>query len=52
MREMSVNGFKSTVVGEPCVRANETVARLVAYLGPYLFWGVVTTIAGGILLLQ
>jgi hypothetical protein len=52
MRETSVNGYKNTAVGEPCLRANENVARVVAYLGPYLFWGVVTVIAGGILLLQ
>lgn len=52
MREMSVNGYKQTVASEPCMRANENAARLVAYLGPYLFWGVVATISGGILLLQ
>ena len=52
MRELSVNGYKNTAVGEPCLRANENVARLVAYLGPYLFWGVVATIGGGILLIQ
>lgn len=52
MREISVNGYKETGFGEPCVRANESAARVVAYLGPYLFWGLVTTILGGILLLQ
>ena len=52
MREIAVNGYKQGGVSEPYVRANENVARAVAYLGPYLFWGVVTTIVGGILLLQ
>ena len=52
MREISVTGYKNTGISEPCLRANETVARVVAFLGPYLFWGLVATIVGGILLLQ
>ena len=32
--------------------ANETAARVIAYLGPYLFWGTVGTILGGFWLLQ
>ena len=33
-------------------RTNEKTARMVAYLGPYIFWGSVVAIVGGILLLQ
>jgi hypothetical protein len=33
------------------VRSNETVARVVAYLGPYLFWAMMGAIAGGIWLI-
>jgi hypothetical protein len=33
-------------------RSNETAARVVAYLGPYLFWGAMGVIAGGIWLIQ
>jgi hypothetical protein len=32
-------------------RANESAARAVAYLGPYLFWGLMSVIFGGILML-
>ncbi|MEQ8860671.1 MAG: hypothetical protein RIC56_18670 [Pseudomonadales bacterium] len=32
-------------------RANENAARVVAYFGPYLFWGAVGLIGSGILLL-
>lgn len=32
-------------------RANDNVARVIAYLSPYLFWGAVGVIAGGILLM-
>jgi hypothetical protein len=32
-------------------RANENVARAVAYFGPYLFWGTIAVIASGILML-
>jgi hypothetical protein len=34
------------------VESNETTARFVAYLGPYLFWGVVCAITAGIWLLR
>ena len=32
-------------------RANDNVARLIAYLSPYLFWGAVGVITAGIFLL-
>ncbi len=32
--------------------ANETAARLIAYLGPYLFWGAVGVICTSIWLLR
>jgi len=44
---MSMNGHDQSYV-----RSNETVARVVAYLGPYLFWGIMGVIAVGIWLLQ
>lgn len=47
MREMSMHGHD-----DGFRRSNETVARLVAYLGPYLFWGTMGIVAGGIWLLQ
>ena len=47
MREMSMNGHDQSYV-----RSNETAARMVAYLSPYLFWGMVSVIAGGIWLFQ
>lgn len=47
-----MNGPKNSSLSQPCLRANESAARLVAYLGPYLFWGVVTAIVGGVMLLQ
>ena len=47
MREMSMNGHEQAFVS-----SNERVARLVAYLSPYLFWGTVSIIAGGIWLFQ
>ena len=31
---------------------NERFAQLLAYLSPYLFWGTVCTLTGGIWLLQ
>jgi hypothetical protein len=34
-----------------CSRANETAARVIAYLSPYLFWGAVGVITTGIVLL-
>ena len=46
MREMSMNGQE-----ERTVRANDTAARVIAYLSPYLFWATVGAIVGGILLL-
>jgi hypothetical protein len=32
-------------------RANDTAARAIAYLSPYLFWGVVGVIGAGVVLL-
>jgi hypothetical protein len=32
--------------------ANETVARIVAYLSPYIFWATVCVITSGIWLLR
>lgn len=32
-------------------RSNDTAARVIAYLSPYLFWGTVGMIATGILML-
>tara|TARA_Y100000031_G_scaffold94864_1_gene104232 strand:- start:32 stop:193 length:162 start_codon:yes stop_codon:yes gene_type:complete len=32
--------------------ANERFAQLLVYLSPYLFWGTVGTLTGGIWLLQ
>jgi len=43
MREMSMNGHEQS-----CIQSNETAARVVAYLSPYLFWGVLGLIGGGI----
>ncbi len=45
--EMSMNGQE-----ERYVRSNDTAARVIAYLSPYLFWAVMGAIVGGILLLQ
>lgn len=47
MREMSMNGHEQSYI-----RSNETAARVVAYLSPYLFWGVLGAIVGAIWLLQ
>ncbi len=33
-------------------RANDTAARVIAYLSPYLFWAMVGAVVGGIVLLQ
>ena len=46
MREMSMNGQ-----GERYQRSHDNVARVVAYLSPYLFWGVVGAIVGALMLL-
>lgn len=50
MRETSMNGHDehSTLSSS---RANDNVARLVAYFSPYLFWGTVAAIAAGLFLL-
>jgi len=50
MREPSMNGQKdeASIVYS---RADDTAARLVAYLSPYLFWGTVGVIVSGIFLL-
>jgi hypothetical protein len=40
------------VRARPIGRRNERVAQLLAYLSPYLFWGTVCTLTGGIWLLQ
>lgn len=48
MRETVMKDEEAVVVYS---RANENVARAVAYFGPLLFWGVVSVIACGILLL-
>lgn len=45
--ERSMNGQE-----ERTDRANDTAARVIAYLSPYLFWAVVGAIVGGIVLLQ
>ncbi len=45
--EMSMNGQE-----ERYVRSNDTAARVIAYLSPYLFWAVMGAIVGGIMLLQ
>lgn len=37
---------------EGLLKSNETMARYVAYLGPYLFWGMVCAITAGIWLLR
>lgn len=47
MWERSMNGQE-----ERADRANDTAARVIAYLSPYLFWAMVGAIVGGILLLQ
>ncbi len=52
MRESSMNGHRNAGVSESYMRANENAARVVAYLGPYLFWGIVATIVTGVMLLQ
>ena len=45
MREMYMNAQE-----EPY--ANETIARLIAYLSPYLFWGMVGVICASVWLLR
>lgn len=47
MRGMSMQGHD-----DGFRRSNETAARLVAYLGPYLFWATMGVIAGSIWLLH
>lgn len=47
MSETYVNGHEKSLVN-----SNETAARVVAYLSPYLFWVTVVTIIGGIWLIQ
>ena len=32
-------------------RSNDNVARMIAYLSPYLFWGTVSVITAGIFVL-
>jgi hypothetical protein len=32
--------------------ADDQTARFIAYFGPYLFWGVVISVLGGVLLLS
>lgn len=34
-----------------CSRANDTAARLIAYFGPYLFWGMLGMVTTGFFLL-
>jgi hypothetical protein len=51
MREMSMNGHDQSYLRSN-LRSNETAARVVAYLGPYLFWVTVGVITGGIWLFQ
>jgi hypothetical protein len=49
-KEQYVNGHRED--GEAFyARANENAARAVAYFGPYLFWGTVGVIVGGIVML-
>lgn len=43
-----MNGHDDELV---CSRAHDGAARVIAYFGPYLFWGTVSVLAGGILLL-
>lgn len=31
-------------------RSNDNVARLIAYLGPYLFWGTLCVLTSGVML--
>ncbi|MFU8814637.1 MAG: hypothetical protein ACNA7W_04770 [Pseudomonadales bacterium] len=44
---MNAPGDEVAIYGQ----ANETAARVVAYFGPYLFWGAVGVIVSGILLM-
>lgn len=37
--------------GERYERSHDNVARVIAFLSPYLFWGLVGCIVGGIMLL-
>lgn len=37
---------------ESLMRSNEMTARVIAYLSPYMFWGTVGIICGGVVLLQ
>ena len=46
MRETFMNGQDEEI--GVCSPANETAAQVVAYFGPYLFWGAVSAIAWGI----
>ncbi len=50
MRETSMTGQddNATVAYS---RASDNAARVIAYLGPYLFWATVSMIGSGILLL-
>jgi len=49
MRETYMNGHDEDAVAYS--RANDNAARVIAYFGPYLFWGAVGVIASAILLL-
>lgn len=45
-----MNGPEDSALAGPSP-ANDNAARVIAYLGPYLFWGTVGTISLGIFLL-
>ena len=47
VREMSVRGHE-----ERYERSNDSMARVIVYLSPYLFWAALGAIAGVIYLLQ
>jgi hypothetical protein len=47
MREMSMNGPQ-----ERYDRSYDAAAKVIAFLGPYLFWGTVGAIVAGIMVVS
>ena len=50
--EAGIGGIAMNVHEDSIATSNETAARVIAYLGPYLFWGTVGGICVAVLLLQ
>ncbi len=45
-----MNGHKEPGIAT-CSESDDAAARVIAYFGPYLFWGLIGIMIGGIVLL-